>query len=115
MEKNDDESRCIFCLEAIPDSDNNKVVERACYCQYSCHSRCLNTWRQTENNSCAICRKNAGATAPHLEEIEVANLQPISEERIATLRIYELCCISILVIFLIAGSIGIYYIYHPKS
>ena len=54
-----EETQCIFCLESLPFSDNNKVIERECQCQYSCHGGCLNTWRQTENNSCAICRKKA--------------------------------------------------------
>jgi hypothetical protein len=114
MEKNE-ETRCIFCFEAMHESDNNKIVERSCLCQYDCHSACFDKWRQTEQNSCAICRKKAGATAPHIEEIEGVIIQPISEERIATIRMYELCCISILVIFVTAGSIGIYFIYHSKS
>lgn len=52
-----DTQQCIFCLEELPLHDSNKIVERSCLCQYSCHSACLDTWRKTESYSCAICRK----------------------------------------------------------
>jgi hypothetical protein len=102
---------CIFCLEELPLHDNNKVVERACLCQYTCHSGCLNTWQNTEKNSCPICRKKDGdgATAPHLEQIESTIQHSLNQRQIAFIRKCELWCIMIICCVVIAGIIGIYY------
>jgi hypothetical protein len=99
-------TQCIFCLEALPLSENNKVVERACQCQYNCHGGCLNTWRQTENNSCAICRKKVGtdpvtvATPSQNEGVEYTMIRDTLErnQHNNIQNTYQLltCCGSIL-------------------
>jgi hypothetical protein len=111
-----DNTQCIFCLEAMPQSDNNKVVERACQCQYSCHSGCLDTWRQTNPNSCAICRKRAGdggsgATAPTEIRLLQETIRQNNLERLREVGRIPNICICFYIAFLIAAIVGVSIIY----